>query len=170
MEPNKELKEWWLSLDGDLGPTEQKRFEKALEKDAELAKVFSQAQLLDKVLEKQEAEQPSMRFSKNVFEQLPQLYKKINIEPLFSKRALTIGGLSILCFFMLSVTLAFLLQDSSGSGVDSNFWTSYVQQLSSIPDQWLLTIGLSSFCIFIVILLDQFLKKQILQRKQELRQ
>lgn len=170
MEPNKDLKKWWLSIDGDLDPIDQQQFEEALEKDADLAETFSQAQLLDKVLEQQEAEQPSMRFSKNIFEQLPQLYRKINIEPLFSKKALTIGVSSVLAFILLSVALAFIFQGSSTSEVDSSFWTSYVQQLSSIPDQWLLSIGLVSFCIFSVILLDRFLKKQILQKKQELPQ
>lgn len=164
MDGKKELKEWWLSLDGDLDPAEQKRFEEAMEKDIVLATNYSQAKTLDHALSKQEAEQPSMRFSKNVFEQLPQLYKKINIEPLFTKRALTIGVFAIGSFSVLSIILAFFLEGTTGS-VESNFWSTYIHQLSNIPKQWLLTIGLVSFCLSAVILLDQFLKKQILKKK-----
>ena len=170
MESNKELKKWWLSIDGDLDPAEQKLFEQAVEKDADLARTFSQAQILDSALSKQEAEQPSMRFSKNVFEQLPQLYKKISIEPLFSKKAVTIGSLSILSFILLSISLAFISGGNSGGGVDSTFWSSYINSLSSIPDQWLLTIALVSFCLFAIIVLDKFLKRQILKKRQELSQ
>lgn len=170
MEDEKNLKEWWLSLDGDLDPAEQKRFEQAMEKDVELATTFFEAKTLDKALSKQEAEQPSMRFSKNVFEQLPQLYKKISIEPLFTKKALTIGILSVLSFSILSVVLAFFLGGNASGGVESNFWKTYINQLANIPNQWLLTIGLASFCLAAVILLDQFLKKQILKRKQKIAQ
>ncbi|GAB5553266.1 MAG: hypothetical protein Sapg2KO_28570 [Saprospiraceae bacterium] len=170
MEDKKELKQWWLSLDGDLDPAEQKRFEQAMEKDAELATTFFEAKTLDNALSKQEAEQPSMRFSKNVFEQLPQLYRKISIEPLFTKKALTIGILSVLSFFVLSVIPAFLLDGNASGNVESNFWETYINQLSNIPNQWLLTIGLVSFCLTTVILLDQFLKKQILKKKQKVAQ
>lgn len=164
MDSKETLKEWWLSLDGDLDPAEQKRFEEAMQKDATLATNYSEAKTLDHALSKQEAEQPSMRFSKNVFEQLPQLYKKISIEPLFTKRALNLGVFTIGSFSVLSIVLAFFLEDTT-DGVESNFWNTYIHQLSNIPNQWLLTIGLASFCLSAVIFLDRFLKKQILKKR-----
>ena len=165
MEPNKELKKWWLSIDGDLDPAEQKLFEAALKKDAELAQTFSQAKILDTALRKQEAEQPSMRFSKNVLEQLPQLYRKINIEPLFSRKAITIGSIAVLSFILISISLAFIFQGNASGELDATFWSSYVNSLAGIPDQWLLTIGLVSFCLASIILLDHFLIKQMLKRR-----
>ncbi len=73
----------WQQLDGE--PTDPERAQpprRATEPDTE----WTTRQVLHHSLQKMEAEQPSMRFVMNVMDRLPQLYKKMTVQPLVHPR------------------------------------------------------------------------------------
>lgn len=164
MEDNKDIKKWWLQLDDELSPEEAATFLQKLEEDPELANTFAEAQQLENHLQAVEADEPSMRFSANVLDQLPTLYKSISIEPIFSQKSLLRGILLLFSSVLISFMAAI-----SGPGTSTNSpswkWENYLDIFMKIPSSALLIAALTGFCLVGVFLMDQYLKKRFLAKR-----
>ncbi|MEL6944975.1 MAG: hypothetical protein AAFO82_20150, partial [Bacteroidota bacterium] len=63
----------WKYIEGNCTDAEQMAVKQALEDDVDLKKEWLERKILHQMMEKQELESPSMRFTKNVMESLPKL-------------------------------------------------------------------------------------------------
>lgn len=164
MEKDSKQIKWWSSLDGDLSEQEQKAFEKEMAENKALAQQFMEAKELDAELKQMEADEPSMRFSKNLLEQLPQLYRRVNIEPLFQRKALTRGGLFLAIVAMITLSPAFFVETEGLSGTPP-VWEQWLSFLNHLDPQWISMIAFLCSGFILYFFADQQLKKQLLKRK-----
>lgn len=67
----------WRFIDGDCDEAEQAAILKRLEEDTTFKQALEESQHLDKAFVELELEQPSMRFTTNVMENLPTLYEQL---------------------------------------------------------------------------------------------
>lgn len=74
----------WKYAEGTCQAAEKAEIEKLLASDPSLREELEMIQQIHRVLDKMEPEQPSMRFSKNVMEALPDIYSQPAPEPLVS--------------------------------------------------------------------------------------
>jgi len=65
----------WRYLDGDLDDREKSVVQHRIKNDEAFREAFMKRELLQKSLQATEPEMPSMRFTQNVMEKLPQLYR-----------------------------------------------------------------------------------------------
>jgi hypothetical protein len=164
MEDHKDIKKWWLQLDNELSPEESTAFLRKLEEDPELASTFAEAQQLENHLQAVEADEPSMRFSANVLDQLPSLYKSISIEPIFSRKSLLRGVLLLFSSVLVSF-LAALSGPTNGTSGTSGQWQNYSDLFMNIPSSALLSAALAGFCLVGIFLMDQILKRRFLNKR-----
>jgi hypothetical protein len=164
MEDHKDIKKWWLQLDNELSPEESTAFLRKLEEDPELASTFAEAQQLENHLQAVEADEPSMRFSLNVLDQLPTLYKSVSVEPVFSRKSLLRGVLLLFSSVLVSF-LAALSGPTNGTSGTSGQWQNYSDLFMNIPSSALLSVALAGFCLVGIFLMDQILKRRFLNKR-----
>ncbi|MDX2070743.1 MAG: hypothetical protein SFV55_20105, partial [Haliscomenobacter sp.] len=68
----------WKYLDGECSPQEKEQVQLLMTQDLAFAEELAMAKSLQEALQELEPEQPSMRFSANVSEKLPALYRPIH--------------------------------------------------------------------------------------------
>ena len=153
-------KKWWQSLDKELDEAAQQAFEKEMEEDTAQAIAFSQAKEIHEGLQQLEADEPSMRFNKNVLENLPQLYKKISIEPFFAPRVLRRVALLIGLLGFISLLPAFFI-DSNSSTAYPNILLDFLQLSGDLPTKWMFMLAVLGFGFIAYTILDRQLKKRI---------
>jgi len=163
----------WQYIDGTCSEDERQAVEKALAEDAELQKAFQAAQQVDKLLAESELEEPSMRFTQNVMDKLPQLYSRFVKEPLLQKRwwKWTVGTVS---FLFVAVTLLIfsvnnaLIPELPMARTTQSFiqdsTAAVLSQTSSIFWTLLLSASLS---IVLLFWMDKYFKKQLSNKKSE---
>lgn len=166
MKDQKDIKKWWQYIDGDLDAADQAAFQEELQQNEELANIFQESQSLENHLVEIEAEEPAMRFSMNVLEDLPTLYKKVNIEPFFSRRTILLGSLALLISIIITYLAAFSGKSTTVEGLQPT-WLEYVQSLPQLPSSALVLAALAGFCLVSIYLIDLFIKKRFLNRLQK---
>ena len=159
---------FWDLIDGALSEEERQALEQEIQADALLQKEQEQREMLHKGLQKMEAEQPSMRFALNIMDKLPQLYRRITVQPLVSKRTLQIlvGTFAIFLVGYVGIAIQVLKNKPVGN-------TSYplVSQLTAFindtNNQTLnLILGLTAGFV-LLFFLDRLLKNYF-QKDQKL--
>lgn len=164
MEDQNSIKKWWEYIDGELEPAEKEAFLQDLEKDGQLTAILQEAETLEEHLVQIETEEPALRFSLNVLEKLPSLYKKVNIEPVFGRKTLILGSLILL----ISIILTYLAALSGSTGpTDSKIlpsWLDSFQAFPQLPNSAMVLAALSGFCLVSVYLMDQLLKKRFIHK------
>ena len=155
-------KKWWQSLDKELNEADQQAFEKEMEADPTQAIAFSQAKEIHDGLQQLEADEPSMRFNKNVLENLPQLYKKISIEPFFAPRVLRRVALLIGSLGLISLLPAFFI-DSNSANAYPNILLDFLQLSGDLPTNWMFMLAVLGFGFIVYAIMDRQLKKRILK-------
>lgn len=165
MEDKQDIKKAWAQLDGELNEKEQADFLRKLQEDPELSAAFAEAQQLEAHLKEVEADEPSMRFTANVLEQLPVLYKKVSVEPILSQQSLWRGILLIFSSVLLSFTAALSGTGTSSGGNSFIQWQSYLDKFMGLPSSALLIAALTGFCIVSIFAIDQVLKKRFLRKR-----
>lgn len=150
----------WNNLDGIA--TEQERLEWQIQfnKDEGFKAQFKSRQLLHECLRKMETEQPSIRFVKNVMDQLPPLYKK-TIEPLIKPQFIKIFfvglGMTISSIFFFAVLMDRTEYPMSFPG------DKLLQQFNTLPVSVFSTLALISVSGLCLVLLDWRLKKRFVK-------
>lgn len=152
----------WAYLDGHLPPDEQHAFEQKLEKDPGLKRKVAEAKVLDRTLAGQETEQPSLRFTANVMDRLPDLYKPITIQPLLSKRTLRWAGALLATTLTINIGLLWTLP--AGSTTQIPLVGEIQQALHALPEGWLLPLSALSVGYVAYAALDAFLERRLLKQ------
>lgn len=103
--------ELWEYLDGQDDPRQKALLEERLRAEGALRRELALRRKLNERLNEMEPEQPSLRFTQNLMERLPQLYRRIQLKPLISpiwvKTYLVVFTLTVLSLFgfgLLSTT------------------------------------------------------------------
>ena len=155
---NREL--LWKYIDGDCSPEEQAEVERLLAADEGFKLEWAQRKKLHEGLKEQPLEQPSMRFARNIMERLPALYKKINIEPLFSPAQWRViyGLLGV--FLVGYFSMVYGVVESGTAGTPSPMLDNMIQTVNSLPSQVMAVLAALSFGIITLVWLDRQLKRR----------
>jgi anti-sigma factor RsiW len=155
---NREL--LWKHIDGSCSPEERQAVERLLAEDEAFKQEWAKAQKLHTALQQQEAEQPSMRFAKNVMERLPALYRKISIQPLLSPLAKR-GFIALLgLFFAAYFYFAYLYLQANPAGAGSSPLEGIANTLLSLPMTVMSLLAALSSAFLLLAWLDKQLKKR----------
>ena len=155
----------WKQIDNELSDKERADFQAELNNNSVLNQQLKDAEKIDEALRQMETEEPSMRFSMNVFEKLPSIYKKVQVSPLFSPRAIKLGILSVGALILVSLApVLFVEGDYDITYFD--FWNSLLQMNFQIPipSEWVLMLAVASFGFVTYVIIDRQIKKRILKR------
>lgn len=154
----------WKYAEGKCDLAEVKFVEQLLADEPSLQSDLDKILEVQSVLVKLEADSPSMRFSKNILEALPDIYPSEATEPLVSSfwKKLFIGGIaSVAC-------LPFLVPDSEPSS-PGGLVSPYVEQfnngiattLSQVPNVTMLYFILTLFSLAFLLLMDKVVLKKM---------
>lgn len=152
----------WRYIDGEGSPEERMALEARMRRDPELARTFIESRRLDIQLRKQTPEMPSMRFSGNVLDRLPALYRKktFSAEPLLTARQLR-------TIIAATLGLAMTSLGFGGMAATDNFHSNKMSRLFGAFDgvlnqvgpeifQWLSLLGMA---LTGLLVLDFFLQR-----------
>jgi len=156
---------WWDYLDGKLPELEREAFEQKLSQDADLRAAFEEARVLHQALREMEADAPSMRFSKDVLEQLPQQrYRGTSIAPMLSTGQLR-SGIGLMLGLALLTLLIALIVPTVPSNSENGF--AYIDRLLGIllalPVEIYWTSLIVSFALVSYAALDWLLRWRLLR-------
>ena len=146
----------WKYIVEDCTDAERLTIEQALATNTDLKKEWLERKILHQMMEKQELESPSMRFTKNVMESLPKLSNySITIKNLRPFLLATLGSLTAI------VLLSFFIETPTN---DSSIqqWLPDSTRMSQVflQDQFLF-IGLAMGAIAVLLLIDQLAQRQL---------
>lgn len=159
----------WDMLDGQLSAEEQKALQRDLATLPELQQSYEEAKTLDEELKQMEADEPSMRFSKNLFEHLPTLYKKVKIDANISKRARRIGLFVLSSLVVFSFLPAFMGGSSSYESPYKSLWEQFTAWSFNLPNELLNVLFLVGISSTFFLLLDWQLKRRFFNGKHRLK-
>jgi hypothetical protein len=166
----------WKYLDGECTPQEKEQVQHLLVQDAAFAEELEIAKSLQETLQAMEPEHPSMRFSANVTEKLPALYRPIHTSAdILPKGLVRIFGSVVGTVAVLSLGLFFAGQGVLGNQTGMGNHTGLPQREINIIGGYTLDLGVFSnpmvFSIFLIslavlsyFLMDFTLKKWILKK------
>ena len=157
----------WKYIDGECSAEEQQQVEHMLDRDERLRQSFDLMQRMHEKLSEQSPDQPSMRFTKNLMEQLPQLYTSPSRQPLMSP-AWIYGITAVL---VLAAIVASFFQTSNGAAAHPPFGLNIDLAAGTESAQGWLTQHLPSagwifpiFGLSLLVLLDRYLGKVVTKR------
>lgn len=152
----------WNRLDGVADPEEQAALDRELQGDAELRRELALRRALHENLSEMEAEQPSLRFTQNLMERLPKLYRKIQIGPLVRSgwRRVYLAAFILTVVALLGLGLGASASGNIPLAIDLTVQNFYVALGANIPLQ--LTVIVTSFTTTLLFLfwLDKRLRKR----------
>ena len=152
----------WKYIDGECSPEEAARVKRLMEENLSLKKEWAQRLKLHQELQQQEAEQPSMRFTRNVMDRLPELYRKLNISPLISpfwRKALSgVAGIFLLAYFALAFNV--IETAPPGSAPQYPEVDTFVNTLTGLPMQVMSIVLALSLGFVLLSFADRKLKKR----------
>ncbi|MEM8525650.1 MAG: hypothetical protein AAGG68_13495 [Bacteroidota bacterium] len=146
----------WNYIEGNCNEAERLRVEKALKTDVNLKKEWLERKLLHEIMEKQELESPSMRFTKNVMEALPKMSNYA-----ITKKQLRPFLFVILGSFLLITFLSVFIETPADNSTLEQFNSSAQAMSSFFLQEQVLFIGLALGAVSVLLLLDQFLQKRL---------
>ena len=153
----------WKYLDGLCDPAEKEEVEKRLLNDEKFKLALEQRSTLHKGLEGMEPEQPSMRFTLNVMENLPEMYNKLSVIPPLIQPVWR--GIIVVTLALLFLTLPNLVvpsEEGTAGGVESLIQADQVNGLiQSIPFTYFVIAASLGLGFITLYFLDKRLKTKL---------
>ena len=155
----------WKYIDGECTPEEINQVEKRMAEDAEFKSAFLERKQLHEGMQEMEPEQPSMRFTQNLMEKLPELYLKFSVAPLIGARwaRAIAGGLTLICIGFYAL-ISFAVPAASGGTPTTQGYTEATETINnffqSVPSQLFLILGALSFGYIALVFIDQKLRER----------
>lgn len=156
----------WKYLDGACTSEEKEQVEKLKKSDPAFRTALLERQRLNRELEEQPLEQPSLRFAKNVMDRLPELYQR-SIEPLVRPFWIKVffGSLGALFLAYFIVVFQSLGQAAPQAQGPATRWADRFSDLfASLPPQTLSILAALSLAYLGLVFLDRFLKRKWLKK------
>ncbi|WP_373549083.1 hypothetical protein [Haliscomenobacter sp.] len=166
----------WKYLDGECTPQEKEQVQHLLTHDMAFAEELELAKSLQESLQEMEPEQPSMRFSANVTEQLPALYRPVHTSAdILPKGLVRIFGSLVGAVAVMSLVLFFaghgVLGNHTGMGNhvglpqrELNIIWGYTLNLGVFSNPMVFSTFLVSLAVLSYFFMDFALKKWILKK------
>lgn len=149
----------WKYIDGHCDATEKAAFEQRLATDLSFKKAFEERQVLDQGFQTLTLEEPSMRFTTNVMENLPVLYQKLPARQLLGPTWIKAFWTSLSFLMVSALGLGFLGPDTTSSS--GTYRDEITQGLIELPQvlflpykSALILLAISS-SIIILMMLDK---------------
>lgn len=160
----------WKYLDEECTPKEKEQVQHLLAHDTDFAEELAIAKSLQETLQAMEPEHPSMRFSANVTEKLPALYRPVHASAdIFPKGLVRIFGSLVGTVAVLSLGLFFAGQGVLGNHTglpqrEINFIGGYTFNLGIFSNPMVFSAFLISLAVLSYFLMDFAFKKWILKK------
>jgi len=159
----------WNYLDGQCTPAQRAAIKKRLTEDDAFHAAYLERRQLHTSLQKQEAEQPSLRFAKNVMDRLPLLYRR-TVEPLVRPFWIKVFAGALGAFLLVYLGgVIYSLQHGLVSGEDpaARVGSQVSDFLSGLPTQAFYVIMALSISYLFLVFLDRKLKRMMVNDGQE---
>lgn len=158
----------WKYLDGECTPQEKEQVQHLRTHDNAFADELELAKSLQETLQDMEPEQPSMRFSANLVEKLPALYRPVHTSAdILPKGLVRFFGSLVGTIALLSLGLFFAGQGVMGNQIGSgklNILGRYTLDLGVFSNPMVFSTFLVSLAVLSYFLMDFALKKWILKK------
>ncbi|MDX2068715.1 MAG: hypothetical protein SFV55_09830 [Haliscomenobacter sp.] len=160
----------WKYLDGECTLQEKEQVQQLLIQDATFAEEMELAKSLQETLRTMEPEQPSMRFSANVSEKLPSLYRPVHISTDILPKGLVrlfgslVGTVAVLCLGLFFAGQGVLGQPAVIAQREINFMGHYTLNLGVFSNPMVFSAFLVSLAVLSYFLMDFAFKKWILKK------
>ncbi len=153
----------WQYIDGECTEAERMELEALLKKDKKLQREVQEARQLHQQLQQLEPEQPSLRFSVNVMEQLPPLARRLWVEPFVPESVIrrflaVMTGLFALFFILLLLSRKYYPEQTEST--TSQAFETIAGSIAAIPQQWLVLVIIAASGTLLLLLLDRFLQSR----------
>ena len=158
----------WKYLDGECTSQEKEQVQHLLAQDTAFAEELELAKSLQETLQGMEPEQPSMRFSANVTEKLPALYRPIHTSAELLPKGLVrifgslVGSTAFICLGLFFAGQG-MLGTHNGLG-KLNILGRYTLDLGVFSNPMVFSAFLISLAVLSYFLMDFTLKKWILKK------
>ncbi len=153
----------WKYLDGHCDAAEKAAFEQQLATDPSFKKAFEERQTLDQGFQSLTLEEPSMRFTTNVMENLPVLYQKLPARQLLGPVWVKAFWTSLSFLMVSALGVGFFGPDTAASS--GTYSDEIIEDLINLPQLLFLPyksavilLAISS-SIVILMMLDKRLSK-----------
>ncbi len=143
----------WRYIDGECEPKERKVLQERIAQEPSFQQEVQARTSLHQSLRQMEAEQPSMRFVMNVMDRLPQLYKKVVVQPLIKPIWIRLFFYTLSAFALLYTggSIYYLQQAESAGGAHIPVLQSFFDTIAALPQQvWTLIVMLCVSYLFFV--------------------
>ena len=146
----------WIYIEGNCTDAERLTIEQDLEADVNLKKEWLERKILHQMMEKQELESPSMRFTKNVMESLPKLSNYA-----ITRKQLRPFFLVVLGSFLVIVLLSFFGETSTDNAAIKQ-WIPDGESISQVfLQEQFLFVGLALAAVAVLLLIDQLMQRRL---------
>lgn len=156
----------WAHLDGEGTDSERAQLQQRATDDAAFKVELQKRQILHHTLQQVEAEQPSMRFVMNVMDKLPQLYKKIVVQPLVSPLWIKVFqyALGLLALVYGGVVFQYIQSAESPDAAALPGVEAISRGLAGLSNQIWVMVGILCFSFLFLVVLDRQLKKRFAKK------
>lgn len=160
----------WKYLDRECTPQEKEQVQLLMTQDLVFAEELAMAKSLQEALQGLEPEQPSMRFSANVSEKLPALYKPIHTSADILPKSIVrifgslVGTVAILCLGLFFAGHSMLGQSYVVAQREINIIGGYTLNLGIFSNPMVFSAFLISLAVLSYFLMDFVFKKWILKK------
>ena len=160
----------WKYLDGECTPQEKEQVQHLLTQDLAFAEELELAKSLQETLHNMEPEHPSMRFSANVTEQLPALYRPVHTSADILPKGLVrffgslVGTVAVLCLGLFFAGQGLLGQPYVVARKEINIIGGYTLNLGVFSNPMVFSAFLISLAVLSYFLMDFVFKKWIFEK------
>ncbi len=152
----------WRYIDGECEPQERQVIHQRIAEEPSFRQEISARTSLHQSLRQMEAEQPSMRFVMNVMDRLPQLHKKIVVQPLINPFWVKAFFYTLSAFTLVYTvgSIYYLQQVEAVNMVKIPAFQSILDRFSTLPQQLWTLIVILCFSYLFFVWLDRHLNKR----------
>lgn len=160
----------WKYLDGECTPQEKEQVQLLTTQDLAFAEELAMAKSLQEALQGLEPEQPSMRFSANVSEKLPALYRPIHTSADILPKGIVrifgslVGTVAIMCLGLFFAGQSLGSHTRMGPQPELNIIGGYTVNLGIFSNPMVFSAFLISLAVLSYFLMDFAFKKWILKK------
>ena len=149
----------WKYIDGDCSVQERRAIEAMLEEDPALANSLAMLQQIHHGMQLMDLEKPSLRFTQNVLEQLPEFVHRIEFKPLIQP-----VYMYVLTGILILGTLLTALRLSGNPGAYEPAWSSTLEQQNSALTEFLAQGSIQYLVVFLISIVVLLVVDKLLYR------
>ncbi len=151
----------WKYIDGHCNVAETAAFEQLLATDPSFKKAFEERQALDQGFQSLTLEEPSMRFTTNVMENLPVLYQKLPARQLLGPVWIKAFWTSISFLMVSTLGIGFFSPDTATTTSSNEITRNLIDipQMLFLPYKSALILLAISSSLILLVMIDKRLDK-----------